>query len=195
MKQKPILYLFLITGSTAYAQNNGEMVKGNEYYKQSQFDMAELSYRSALKRDSLNKAGQYNLGLSLYRQKKYPEATAIFRKLGELDPDKKIKSVSYYNEGVIYSKQKDLLNSIEAYKSSLRNDPDDKQARENLQKALMELKKQQQDKSSQQKEQKPSKLSQKEAERRLQDLQAKEKELQERLQKKGQKGNSMPRDW
>ena len=37
--------------------------------------------------------------------------------------------------------QKKLEESIEAYKNALRYNPDDKEARENLQKALLELKK------------------------------------------------------
>ena len=42
---------------------------------------------------------------------------------------------------MILSQQKNLEESIEAYKNALRNNPDDKEARENLQKALLELRK------------------------------------------------------
>jgi hypothetical protein len=38
-------------------------------------------------------------------------------------------------------------------------------------------------------------MSQKEAQNKLDQLQQKEKELQERLQKSNQKGKSLPKDW
>jgi hypothetical protein len=38
-------------------------------------------------------------------------------------------------------------------------------------------------------------MSQKEAEQKLKLLQEREKQLQERLQQGGQKGNAMPKDW
>jgi tetratricopeptide (TPR) repeat protein len=103
-----------------------------------------------------------------------------------------VKATSYYNQGVIYSKLKDLDNSIEAYKSALRNDPNDKDARENLQKALLEKKKQQQDQQNQQKQK--SSMNQSQAEKKLQQLQEKEKNIRERMQQ-GQNGSPMPKDW
>ncbi len=186
---------FLMIPVCVYAQEDA-LAKGNEYYRQAQFDLAESQYRQAMKEEATNTTAQYNLANALYKQRKFKEAIAVLQRLREAVAGyKHLKNASFYNEGVIYSKQKDLENSIEAYKGALRNDPDDKQARENLQKALLELKKQQQDKQNQQKQQQPSKLSQKEAERRLQQLQQKEKDIQERLQKGGQKGDAMPKDW
>ena len=52
-----------------------------------------------------------------------------------------LKGKAYYNKGVVLSRSKKLEESIEAYKNALRQNPDDKEARENLQKALLELKK------------------------------------------------------
>ena len=84
--------------------------------------------------------------------------------------------------------------TLAADTGTLRLDPEDRQARENLQLALREQKQQQQ--KQQQQQQKPqSKMSQREAERKLKLLQDKEKELQERLQENGLKGNGMQKDW
>ena len=52
-----------------------------------------------------------------------------------------LRSNSYYNEGVVLGKQQKLEESIETYKNALRQNPDNTEARENLQKALLELKK------------------------------------------------------
>jgi Ca-activated chloride channel family protein len=181
-----------------YAQKTeGSLNKGNEYYKQAQFDLAEKQYRAARAQNNGNTTAQYNLANALIEQKKYREATDILGSLLKAASDKEVKAAAFYNQGVIYTKERELEASIEAYKASLRINPADKEVRENLQKALLELKKQQQQKQQQQKQQQQnqSNMSKREAEQKLKALQEKEKKLQERLQNKGQKGNSMPKDW
>lgn len=191
------LYLFVIglfSVFIAAAQTDKALAEGNEYYRQSQFDLAERQYRLALEQNANNTTAQLNLANALYKQKKYAEAVAILQKANGTLQNKAVKGDAHYNEGVIYSAQKELEKSIEAYKEALRNNPTDVQARENLQKALLELKKQQQEKQSQQAQQKPTKMSAKEAQRQLEQLQKKEEELQQRLQKRGQ-GGAMQKDW
>lgn len=181
----------------SYAQKAEQNInKGNEYYKQSQFDLAEKQYRLALKTTPNNVTAQHNLANALYRQKKYDEAQDVLRYISAKTNDKMMESAAHYNTGVIYSKEKALEESIDAYKKALRLNPEDKNARENLQKALLELKqKQQQKQKDQQQNRQPrSNLSQKEAQRRLDQLQQKEKKIQERLQNK-QGGTPMPKDW
>lgn len=182
------LFLFLCAQTVEKAVD-----KGNEYYKRAQYDLAERQYRLALQQDTRNATAQYNLANALHRQKKYDEANAVLAKLQQQNPAAAVKSATFYNQGVAYSRQKSLEESIGAYKAALRINPEDQQARENLQKALLELKKQQQQQSSQQ--QQPSRMSQSKAEQELKRLQEKEKQLQERLQNQGQKGSSMPKDW
>jgi len=174
------------------AQLTDPIQQGNEFYRQSQFDLAEQQYRLALKNDSVNATAQHNLANALYKQRKFTEAVAVLQTAQKGANDKTFKGRLFYNEGVVYTKEKELEKSIEAYKNALRNNPDDKEARENLQKAMQELKKQQQDKQN--KKQQPSKMSSKEARQRLEQLQKKEEELQQKLQKRGQ-GSSMQKDW
>lgn len=169
-----------------------EIHKGNLLYLQSQYERAEAQYRAGLKKDSGHTIAEYNLANALHKQKKYDEAIGLHGKLAVTSNDKKIKAASWYNQGVSHTKLKNLEASIESYKNALRLDPNDQQARENLQKALLELKKKQQ----QQKPKPKSKMSQKEAEQKLKLLQQKEKRIQERIQNKNkQSGNSQGRDW
>ncbi len=195
---KPVFsYVFvasLFSSFIAIAQENKALAEGNEYYRQSQFEPAEKQYRVALERGIDNATAQLNLANALYKQKKYTEAVTVLQNAQQSLKNGALKSAAHYNEGVVYSAQKQLEKSIEAYKEALRNNPTDVQARENLQKAMLELKKQQQEKQSQQVQQKPSKMSTKEAQRQLEQLQKKEEELQQRLQKRGQ-GGSMQKDW
>jgi Ca-activated chloride channel homolog len=198
MKNRGYLLMGFILGIVMRlpAQTVDEPIsKGNEFYRLSNFEGAEKQYRAATAAGMQKDIAQYNLGNALYRQRKYKEAAEAMNALAKSTTDVKIKNRAYYNEGVVYSKQKDLESSIEAYKNALRQNPDDKEARENLQKALLELKQQQQQKNNQQKQQQPSRMSQKEAERQLDKLQQKEKDIQERLNKQGRKGNAMPKDW
>ena len=82
-----------------------------------------------------------------------------------------------------YTKSKDLEKSIEYYKKALIYNQADKEARENLQKAILELKQQQQQKKNQQNQnKKQQKMNDKDAEQKLKMLEQKEKDLQQRLQ-------------
>jgi tetratricopeptide (TPR) repeat protein len=193
-----LLFLMLLSALLVNAQSAEKAVhKGNEHYRQQQFALAEKQYKEALEKEDYNSKAQFNLANALYQQKRYSEAHAVLKKLNEATGDNALKAATHYNKGVIYTKEKALEASIEAYKAALRIDPSDTQARENLQKALMEQKKQQQQKKEQEKkqQQKKNNMSQKEAEQKLKLLQEREKQLQERLQQGGQKGNAQPKDW
>ncbi len=180
---------------------------GNEYYKSQDYAKAAEEYRKALETDPANKAAKFNQGNALYKQDKKVEASILFSELAADDKDVPMRSKAFYNKGVILSNQKNLEESIEAYKNALRNDPSDKEARENLQKALLELKKKNEEKKKedqqpkkqkeqQQKKQQQPKMNPKEAEQRLKLLQQKEKEVQERVQKEKTKtGGSAAKDW
>ena len=198
MKTNLLFTLALLNVLLAQAQSAEKALhKGNEHYRQQQFALAEKQYKEALEEDASHAKAQYNLANALYQQKRYSEAHAVLKKLNGGTADKGLKAATHYNQGVVYTKEKALEASIEAYKAALRIDPADTQARENLQKALMEQKKQQQQKKEQEKkqQQKKNNMSEKEAEQKLKLLQEREKQLQERLQQGGQKGNSQPKDW
>jgi Ca-activated chloride channel homolog len=168
---------------------NAYILRGNQYYRQSQFELAEAQYRKALEEDPSNSAAQFNLANALQKQKKYREAIDLTTRTAANAADKKMKAQSFYNQGVAHTKLKDLEKSIESYKNALRIDPNDQQARENLQKALLEQKKQQQQ------QQKPqSSMSQNEAERKLKQLQQRERELQQRMRSRKQ-GEGQAQDW
>ena len=182
--------------------------KGNEYYKQQQFEKAAEEYNKALLADPENTTTKFNLANSLQKQGKQDEALKSFSELSEKANEKELRSKSFYNKGVVLTQQKKLEESIEAYKNSLRQNPDDKEARENLQKALLELKKknppkkkeekenQKKKQQEQQKKQQQPKMSPKEAEQRLKLLEQKEKEVNQRLQKEKLKtGGGQVKDW
>jgi Ca-activated chloride channel homolog len=195
--KKVFIIVALLLFIKAMAQTIEENIaKGNNYYSTGQYDLAERLYRDALEKDPGNRIAQHNLANALYRQKKYKEAAEVLDGMIKDSKENLVKSAAYYNNGVIKTKQKDLEGSIEDYKNALRQNPDDIQARENLQKALLELKKKQQQQQQDQRQNKSSNsnVSQKQAEQKLKELQEKEKKIQQRMQnEKG--GTPQPNDW
>jgi Ca-activated chloride channel family protein len=188
----PLLILLFSLPRFVIAQNAAQnLVNGNQFYQKSQFDLAEAQYRKALEYDPGNEKAKYNLANALQRQSKYDEAAKLLEDLGGSSKDNSIKSAAYYNQGVAYTKMKNLDASIESYKKALRLNPNDKEARENLEKALLQKKNQ---KSSSQQKKSQSNMSQKEAQQKLDMLNQKEKQLHQRKDKE-QQGSGQSQDW
>lgn len=201
-----ILLCILSLNSLLKAQQVNEIIKkGNDLYKQQQYEPAKAAYDEALAADSSNTTAKFNQANTAYRLAKPNDAIKSFDELAVKYKATDEKAKAFYNKGVVLSNQKRLEESIEAYKAALWQDPNDKEARENLQKALLELKKrtppppkkEDQKKKQQNKKQKEQpKMNQKEAEQKLKLLEQKEKELQQRMQQqKSKTGGSSQKDW
>lgn len=189
-----LLFVILIMNLSlsGITQNAAQsIIKGNQFYQQSQFDLAETQYRKALEYEPENEKAKYNLANALQRQTKYDEAAKLLEDLVGSSKENSIKSAAYYNQGVAYTKMKNLDASIESYKKALRLNPNDQEARENLEKALLQKKNQ---KSSSQQKKSQSSMSQKEAQQKLDMLNQKEKQLHQRRDKE-QQGSGQAQDW
>lgn len=205
MKILIFIWLLLAAGISLRAQEENKVIEtGNQYYRQQQYEKAEAEYRKVLETSPDNRIAKFNLANALIRQDKTDDAAALLAELNTTDTRADLRSKAFYNQGVMFSQQKKLEESIEAYKESLRLDPNDKEARENLQKALLELKKknppkkndEKKKKEQQQKQQPKPRISPREAQQQLKLLEQKEKEVQQRLQKNSSKtGSSQPKDW
>jgi Ca-activated chloride channel homolog len=200
-----ILLLFCIHAIVVQAQDKQKSLReGNDFYRQKQFEKAAAAYEKAVQEDPSSSRAKFNLANTLQQLGKQEEALKAFTELTTTAKEKDIKAGAWYNKGVVLSQQKKLEESIEAYKNALRLKPDDTEARENLQKALLELKKKnppkkeekKDPKKQQQKKQQQPKMSPKEAEQRLKLLEQKEKELNQRMQKeKSKTGGNQAKDW
>ncbi|MGQ0738130.1 MAG: tetratricopeptide repeat protein [Bacteroidota bacterium] len=209
MKHRLTISLLLLAAISSGQSSEAEKFirAGNDFYKKQEYSKAAAEYGKALQAYPDNTTAKFNQANTLYKQDQKVEAVQVFNSLGRETEEKELKSKSFYNKGVILSQQKNLEESIEAYKSALRNNPEDKEARENLQKALLELKKKtpppkKQENKDKKKQEQPQqkqpqpKMNPREAEQRLKLLQQKEKEVQQRLQKeKSKAGGSQAKDW
>lgn len=123
-----------------FAQDNGaqHIKKGNDLFKKGALPEAIAEYNKAA--TGANKyVALVNKGDALFRLKKYDEALKSYQQANEAgNTDANLRSGAFYNAGVVYSNQNKLNESIEAYKNALRLNSNDVNARENLQKALLE---------------------------------------------------------
>ena len=154
----------------------------------------------------------YNLGNALYKSDKPDDAVKLYDNAIGTATEKDFKEKGYYNKGVAFQKQNKLPECIDAYKHALKLEPNDEEARQNLQRALAQLK-QQQKKPDEQKDKKqdkkdtkktskrkpkpqPSKITKSDAEEKLKSLVEHEKNLQEKLRKVKAAAPDQPKkDW
>lgn len=207
---KPVLFCScLLIAFSLNAQKTNQLIeKGNADYKKKAFVKADEQYAKALEKDSRNTVAQFNSGNARQQLKKYEDAAKAYEAAASNTNDPSIKAKAFYNQGLSYIRQNKLKEAIESFKKSLRLNPNDKETRENLQKALKEQQQQQQPQNNDQqknknnkkekdkKQPKPQqpKLSKEEAEKMLNDLRREEKNLQKEVQRKNQSGRQL-KDW
>lgn len=191
--------------SALCAQNvNAEIAKGNDAYKKGDLNTAIESYKNALRKDSENSTARFNLANALEKQNQIVQSRKTYDDLiAKADDNDQLKSESNYNKALTYVKQQDLQNAITYFKSALVENPSDDDARENLQKAMNDLKKQQQQNQPKNKKQPPQnnpkqkkqqQMSQQMMEQKLNELRNEENQLQKKLQAKT--STSQPdKDW
>ena len=131
--------------ATANAQADRQHIRqGNKLYRQEKYDKAEVEYQKALAANQRNPQAIYNLGCAMMMQQKDSAAIVQFENAGKLETDKRRKSMAFHNMGWICQKHQMYAEAIEAYKESLRNNPDDNETRYNLALCQRQQKKNQQ---------------------------------------------------
>ena len=169
------------------AQNDRNYIRsGNKLYRQQNWVKAEAEYRKALSVNGDNPQALYNLGCALMMQNKDSAAIEQYQKAGKVEKTPSRKAQIFHNIGVICQNHKMYGEAIEAYKESLRNNPNDDETRYNL--ALckrLDKKQQQQNKNDQNKQKKQNdkqKEKDKKEEQQKKKQQQKEKQKQEQQQ-------------
>ena len=214
MRQSMYLILLIFIGPLVAQgqETNAAIRKGNLLYKKGDYPHSIPENRKAVELEPTNPVANYNFGNALFRNNNFDESIKAYNKSIESTKDDVYRERAYYNKGVSYSQQKKLVESINAYKSALKIDPNDEDARHNLQKALYELKKQNQQKENQEKEeekkqdqnekqkekprQQQSKLNKKQVENLLKALQQKEQDVQKKMQQNKTRAAGQPdKDW
>ena len=158
-----VLALNAVTVSAQKAERKN-IREGNELYKGEKYTESEIAYRKSLEVNPRSVEGTYNLGNALYRQDKLPEAARQYQQaIGQAEkmmetPEGRSRLASvYHNMGNIFMRGQDYVQSVEAYKQSLRLNPSDDETRYNLalaQKLLSDQQSQDQSQDQQNEDQK-----------------------------------------
>ncbi|HEY0454927.1 MAG TPA: VWA domain-containing protein [Verrucomicrobiae bacterium] len=170
--------------------------RGLSQYEAGKYDSSLREYQNALHDHPNDPRLQYNAGAAAYQAKRYDKAIE-FLTSSLSAPDLKLQQRAYYNLGnaqfrlgeddtEAQKKQESWESSVQNYESALKLDPNDIDAKYNLElvkKKLEELKQQQQKQQQQNQDNKDNKDDKKD-QKEKQDQQQKEKEKQKQDQQK-----------
>jgi Ca-activated chloride channel homolog len=163
MKIYIIAILLLVGSISAFGQKERKFIRqGNRLYKKAvensdsikvdsiNFAKAEIDYRKALDKKPGDFKSQFNIGNSLFKQRKWAESSSQYEQILE-STSKEEKGKAWFNYGNSLLAQQKLDESIDAYKNALRNTPTDLEAKYNLEFARkMKQQQQQQQKNKDQ---------------------------------------------
>ncbi len=178
--------------------------QANKLYKEGKVDEALSKWRDTQIENPDNDKLRYNIGNGLHEQKKYEDAFNEYEK--SLDSkNSELRSKAYYNIGNTHYRMGKLPEAIEDYKKCLEINPDDEDAKYNIEFIEKKLKEQSQSSQSQEeqdKEQKSSpeekkdEMSKEDAIRLLDAIKDDEKDLQKELRNQPMEGRyKIDKDW
>ncbi len=134
-----LLLLTACLGTPAARYNNA----GNEDFESQDYEAAVDDYIAAQRENPDLAEPYYNAGNAFHRDGNL-ESAVMQSKQAAREAEGELAQNSYYNLGNSYFKAEDWPNAIDAYKQALRLNPDDEQAKYNLELALKNLQQQQQ---------------------------------------------------
>ena len=129
--------------------------QGNREFADNKFSESEISYRRATDKNKTSSDATFNTGDALYKQNKFDDAGKEFIESSNRTEDINKKASALYNLGNSLLMAQKIEESIEAYKNSLKLNPENMEAKYNLahaQDLLDQQKQQQQDKNDQKKD-------------------------------------------
>jgi Ca-activated chloride channel family protein len=175
---KNILFILSFLMSIAsFAQNKKSFLRdGNELYADSSFNEAEMQYRKSLEKDQDYFNASFNLADAIYKQERYEESSGLFNALVDDAPTETELAKVYHNLGNSLVKEQKLEEAIDAYKSALRINPNDKDTRHNLALSTQQKQQQEQENKDENKDNKDEQKEDKEGGNKEEDNQNKKQE-------------------
>ncbi len=187
---KKLVWVFLIYATSVFAQNENKHIRsGNDMFAEENYKDAEVDYMKALEKNPESVKGQYNLGDALYKLENYEDATKLFESAAGKELDDKTKAEVFYNLGNSYLKAQKLPEAIDSYKNSLRLNPDDMDAKYNLQYALNMQQQQQQQQDQQQDQENKEDKEDQEQEQKDQEQNQEQQQNQDQQEQEQQQQN------
>lgn len=203
MKKITIIMTMLVLSMAVGAQvNRHQLREGNRQYKKQHYDKAEVAYRKALERDSVDFRGQYNLANDLYRQEKYEEASRHYQQaLAGKNVTEKQRAQALHNQGNSYFKaaqqseqMQGLQQAVNCYQEALKLDPKNDDTRYNLAYARRLLQQQQQQQGGGQNQQNQDQQNQQNQQQQNQQQNQEQQQQNQDLQQNRQNQQEQPQD-
>ena len=193
----------VIYSSVALVMHGSPMLKSmrehvksaNELHRDSLYNMAIEPYRRAMDMEPQNPMTSYNSGTNLlmknYKDLKdnvadpkvvagvYQDANTQFQAAAEFESNKQNLASIYHNSALVFHLTDSLEMAAEAYKESLRNNPNDHETRYNLAVVLHQLKQNQQNQQENQDQQQQNKQEQQQQQNQNQNDQQQNKDQQQ----------------
>jgi len=177
------------------AQNKKSFLRdGNELYADSSFNEAEMQYRKSLEKDQDYFNASFNLADAIYKQERYEESSALFNALKDDAPTETDLAKVYHNLGNSLVKEQKLEEAIDAYKSSLRINPNDKDTRHNLALTHQQKKQQEKENKDENKENKDEQKEDKEGGNKEKEKENKEQEQNQENKEQKEKKEEMSKE-
>ena len=176
----------------AQTKTEGDYIRsGNKFYADSLYEKAEIEYRKALEINPKSTDAMYNLGNALFNQipqsqEKGKEAMEQYATAAKLESDKAKLAHINHNLGTLLYMAQQYPQSVEAYKESLRNNPNDNETRYNLAKAMYMLKQQQEQQQEQQQDQQQEQQQDQQQEQQQQDQQEQQQNQEQQQEQQSQ---------
>jgi len=149
-KRSGISFVLLILVVLSYGQNERKVIRdGIRAYEEGDFSEAEVQFRKAENINQESYEAEFNTGAALYGQEKFEETVKQYQSLLDQTDDEGNTAQIWHNIGNSLLEAQQYAPSIEAYKNSLRKNPDDDDTRYNLAYARQKLKEQQQEEQNQ----------------------------------------------
>ncbi|MCK5453526.1 MAG: tetratricopeptide repeat protein [Calditrichia bacterium] len=136
------IVLFLVSAMVLPGKaemDRSKVMKGIKSFEKEQWDESLQHFQDALLDDPEHPVGHYNVGESLYKKKNYEEALKSYEKALST-PEIAMREKIYYNLGNTYYQLNKYQEAIQSYIKALDLDPDDQDAKHNLELVRAKLK-------------------------------------------------------
>ncbi len=180
-----VLIGFGVSAALAQGKARGKVLKGNELFEQGKYDEANNYYQDAKLDRPTDPIIDYNIANTLYEKKKYEEALKLYDEVLKNSDDPLLQAKAYYNMGNALYRLNKLPESILAYKEALKLNPDDEDAKYNLEYVRAKLKQESQ-KQPQQPQNQQQQQNQQDENQQQQDQQQQNQEQQNQDEQQNQ---------
>ncbi len=188
-----LLLLAVLALAACSPKANKLVAEGNDDYAQAEYLTALEAYQNAAIENPELAEPYYNAANALYREGDYDAALEQLQQALVYANAEQLAQAGYYNLGnALYNKQ-ELETAVNAYRQALLINPDDADAKYNLELALQMLQQQQQEEQQQQ-EQEQQDQEQQDQEQQDQEQQDQQQDQGDQQQDEGDQGEEQNQD-